>query len=329
MIRNQWYIVLESSEVKPGKPVGVVRMGERLVFWRTASGTLICMRDQCPHLGAQLSQGKCQQDALACPFHGFEFDAGGQCRLIPALGAKGEVPKAVRAETYRIQEAHGLVYLWWGDPKPEAELPPLPYFDDLDDSFSCMSFQQPWSTFYSRIVENQLDVMHLPFVHYNTIGRGGRKVVDGPLVRLENDTLSLWVYNRLDDGTPVRKAEELPPPTRPPFLIFKFPNFWQNRISEDYRLTVAFVPVDQENSILYGRVYQRMVKVPLLRELVNWISVLSSKYIANQDRVIVTRQRPKVTHLKMGEKIMPGDRAILTYRRRRYELMKQAGQSVD
>jgi len=30
MIPNQWYAVLESDEVKPGKPVGVTRMGEKL-----------------------------------------------------------------------------------------------------------------------------------------------------------------------------------------------------------------------------------------------------------------------------------------------------------
>ncbi len=34
MIRNQWYAILESSEVRRGKPVGVTRMGEKLVAWR-------------------------------------------------------------------------------------------------------------------------------------------------------------------------------------------------------------------------------------------------------------------------------------------------------
>jgi len=40
MIRNQWYVVLESKEVKPGRPLGVMRMGEQLAFWRDAQGTL-------------------------------------------------------------------------------------------------------------------------------------------------------------------------------------------------------------------------------------------------------------------------------------------------
>jgi len=28
MIPNQWYVILESNEVKTGKPVGVTRMGK-------------------------------------------------------------------------------------------------------------------------------------------------------------------------------------------------------------------------------------------------------------------------------------------------------------
>jgi len=33
MIRNQWYVVLESAEVGT-HPIGVTRLGEKLVFWR-------------------------------------------------------------------------------------------------------------------------------------------------------------------------------------------------------------------------------------------------------------------------------------------------------
>ncbi len=67
MIRNQWYVVLESNEVKPKKPVGVTRLGEKLVFWRDSHGKVNCLHDRCPHLGAQLCQGKVNGDNLACP----------------------------------------------------------------------------------------------------------------------------------------------------------------------------------------------------------------------------------------------------------------------
>jgi len=34
MIPNQWYAVLDSHDVSSGRPVSIMRMGERLVFWR-------------------------------------------------------------------------------------------------------------------------------------------------------------------------------------------------------------------------------------------------------------------------------------------------------
>ena len=327
MIRNQWYVILESKEVKPGKPVGVTRLGEKLVLWRAPDGKVACLFDRCPHLGAQLSQGSVctDKERLACPFHGFEFDSNGQCCHIPALGKNGIPPKAMQVTAYTTYEAHGLIWIYWG--KPQADLKP-PRFFDIDESFSYAGYHDRWPVHYSRMVENQLDVIHLPFVHRTTIGRGGKKVVDGPLYTLEDDILRIWVYNRQDDGLPPRKAEELPLPTRPPFLEFIFPNTWQNRISDDLRIFVAFVPIDEESGMFYTRYYQRLVRVPVLRELMNWIGVVSSKVIADQDKRIVSNQLPKKTDLRMGEKIIQGDRIIVAYRRRRKELQEQAEEKL-
>jgi len=326
MIRNQWYAVLESKEVKAGRPVGVTRMGEKLVFWRTVDGQVVCMSDICPHLGAPLHKGKVRGEHLACPFHGFEFDPSGQCRRVPALGTAAVIPHALRSRVYPTYETHDLIFIFWG----EAEQTPAPprFFESIGEDFSYISFRQHWPVHYSRMAENQLDVAHLPFVHASTIGRGGRVVVDGPLVRPDGeDGFSLWVYNRLDDGRPARRAEDLPEPQRHPFLQFRFGNLWHNWISDDVRVFIAFVPVDEENTLMYGRYYQRMVRLPLLQELFNLVGKLGSIVIANQDRRIVSDQLPKKSVLKKsGEKILPSDGAILYYRQRRYELKQAAGQ---
>jgi phenylpropionate dioxygenase-like ring-hydroxylating dioxygenase large terminal subunit len=322
MIRNQWYVVLESKEVKMGRPVGVTRLGEKLVFWRTPEGKVACIHDRCPHLGASLCMGKVStQGQMVCPFHGFEFDTSGKCTYIPAIGRSGKPPKAMQAGPYPTHEAHGWIWIYWGEPQSELKQPS--YFD-IDETFSFSGYHEVWHTHYSRMVENQMDVQHLPFIHGDTIGRGGKVVVDGPLVKLKDDMIQMWVYNRVDDGTPPKKASELPEPTRPPFLEFIFPNIWQNRISEDMRIVVAFVPIDDENGMFYLRQFQRFVRIPLLRDLVNLLGVLASKHIANQDKRVVSTQLPKQTALQNGEKFIQGDRIILTYRRRREELKGDA-----
>jgi phenylpropionate dioxygenase-like ring-hydroxylating dioxygenase large terminal subunit len=332
MIPNQWYVILESKEVKPGKLVGVRRMGEKLVLWRDAQGQVACLSDRCPHRGAALSAGRvaCQGSQVQCPFHGFEFDAAGRCQLIPAIGRKAGPPKVMQARAYPVREAHGFIYLWWGEAPAPAVLPPLPFFDTLDEArYSQITFRDPWATHYSRAIENQLDVVHLPFVHYNTIGRGNRTLVNGPLTRItpmpgHSDLLELWVYNDLDHDQQPLKPHEIPEPVRHPFLQFRFPNLWQNWISDDMRLVVAFVPVDDENMLMYLRVYQRFVTAPILRNLVNLANAWFSLIIERQDRRVVITQQPKRSDLRIGEHPISGDDPIIKYRRRRRELIEAA-----
>ena len=109
MIPNQWYAVLESNEVKRGKPVGVTRMSEKLVFWRDRQGRVNCLRDLCPHRGAALSLGAVEGDCILCPFHGFRFDATGQCQYVPANGKDASFPKQLKAGHYRT---FGFIFLY-------------------------------------------------------------------------------------------------------------------------------------------------------------------------------------------------------------------------
>ncbi len=319
MIPNQWYAVLESSEVKRGKPVGVTRLGEKLVFWRTARGEVACASDICAHRGAALSAGQIQGDHVACPFHGFQYDSTGQCRVIPAKGAAAPVPERFRVRAYPTREAHGFIWVWWGAARDD--LPPLPFFDDLGD-FVYATYRDHWRVHYSRAIENQLDVVHLPFVHKNSIGRGGRMVVDGPVVEWVNaDVMHVYVYNRVDDGAPPRKPEEIPPPHGPFRLEFRFPHIWQNRISDEVRIVIAFAPIDEENTLLYLRFYQNFMTAPVLGKLISWISVLASMRIAWEDKRVVLTQQPKKSALRMGEMLIQGDRPIVAYRKRREELI--------
>jgi len=327
MIPKQWYVVMDSTQVRD-KPVGVVRMGEKLVFWRDSSGKVSCLQDKCVHRGVQLSKGKVLGDHIQCPFHGLEYDSSGRVTVIPANGKNTPVPEHFRVLSYPTYEAHSFIWIWWGENPPENLQPPR-FFTDIDDSLSYGRTYDYWNAHYSRVIENQLDAAHLPFVHYNTIGRGNRTIVDGPLLQwLDGDMFYVFVHNRVDDGTPPLKPEQMPTPD--PIKDFKlefiFPNLWQNHISEKVRVMVAFVPVDQENTILYLRFYQKFMRVPVLGKLITHLSTPLNRIITHQDRRVVVTQQPKASGLKIGEQLFQADRPIIEYRRRRQELMEQARQ---
>ena len=327
MIPNQWYVVLSSNQVKT-RPVGVTRMGEKLVFWRDQDGALSCLRDRCVHRGVQLSAGCVLENGrLQCPFHGFEYDLSGRVTRIPANGKNAPVPERFRVNAYPTHEAHGFVWIWWGKDPPEDLAPPR-FFDDLDARFEYGQILDPWDAHYSRVIENQLDVMHLPFVHHNTIGRGNRTLVDGPGLEWEaKDRFRVYVYNRVDGSTPVKPQEvPVPKPGSDFWLDLILPNLWQNHLGDKARVVIAFVPVDDEHTLLYLRLYQKLWTVPVLGKLFTQLVTPFNLRIAHQDRCVVVTQQPKASALSGGEKLVQGDMPIVEYRKRRQALIEQTRQ---
>ncbi|MEI7667692.1 MAG: aromatic ring-hydroxylating dioxygenase subunit alpha [Erysipelotrichaceae bacterium] len=319
MITNLWYGILDAKEVKAGKLSGVTRMNEKLVLWRTADGKLACIADQCCHRGASLCIGKYTEAGVACPFHGFVYDASGMVILIPANGKNTPVGERYKVKSYHVEEKYGLIWLWYGDPL--ASKPEIPFFEDLRQDFVYSGFSETWPVHYTRAIENQLDVVHLPFVHGDTIGRGNHTLVHGPVVTWDQERMTFYVNNVLDDGkTKPMKAEEMPDYEIYFSLQFQMPNLWQNRISDKVRIVAVFAPIDESHTRIYIRFYQRFFTIPILKELLTPISNWSNRHVLHQDRRVVSTQIPIRTELTMGENLIPGDRPILEYRKRRAQL---------
>ncbi|MBU4440429.1 MAG: aromatic ring-hydroxylating dioxygenase subunit alpha, partial [Firmicutes bacterium] len=126
MIRNQWYGILESKEIKKNKPIGVTRMGEKLVLWRDDSGNVNCIFDRCCHRGASLSTGTLVDNIIRCPFHGFAYDGTGKVIRIPANGKNALVPDRYKVNAYVVKEQYGFIWLWYG--AFQEVLPEIPFF---------------------------------------------------------------------------------------------------------------------------------------------------------------------------------------------------------
>jgi phenylpropionate dioxygenase-like ring-hydroxylating dioxygenase large terminal subunit len=322
MIYNQWYVILESKELKKHKPLRVKRLNEYLALWRDESGNACCILDSCCHRGASLSCGKVLSGKLECPFHGFIYDKTGKVEIIPANGKNNKIPETMKVPAFTTFESSGFIWIWWGD-KDKITGEPF-FFSDLDN-FSYSTFKDHWNVHYSRAIENQLDVVHLPFVHKTTIGRGNKTLVNGPVVIRENELITFYVWNAEDDGktTPL-KPDEIKDYKKLFHLQFHYPNIWQNFISDKLRVFAAFVPVDEENSVIYVRYYQNIIRIPLLKELFNFLGKITNIVILRQDKRIVITQEPKKTEFKMDERLIMGDRPIVEYRKHRQELIESS-----
>ena len=208
--------------------------------------------------------------------------------------------------------------------KPADAPDDLPMFEEFRGDFPYAERYEVWDVHYSRAIENQLDEIHLPFVHPNTIGRGHKTLVNGPVTEWDDETLTFYVKNEPDCGQTPQTADEIENWWELNSLQYRVPNLWQNRIADDLRVMAAFAPVDDERTKIYLRLYQRMVKAPVLRGLVCAAGNVANGVILHQDRRVVLTQRPKKTELQMGENLLRGDKPVLEFRSRREELKKAA-----
>ncbi len=317
MIKNIWYVVLESKEVKGGKLLGVKRLNKSLVFYREEDGSVVCMEDKCSHRGVKLSIGKLEGNCVTCPFHGFEFNSSGECITIPANGKSSKVSSRFNVRTYPTYERNGFIFVYNGE---STETIPE-YFSGLGDVKYSTTYNE-WKTHYSRAVENQLDVVHLPFVHSSTIGRGNKTLVNGPVTKIDEDKMTIYVYNQVDVGQVPLKASEMTELEKYFKLKFIMPNLWQNKISNKLSIVAAFAPVDEETTVIYLRSYQNFVNVPVVRNIVLYALDKFNLKVLNEDKRVVLTQTPINTHGDIKENLIPGDLPIGQYRRMAKELLK-------
>ncbi len=320
MIKNQWYAVLSSHMLKRGQILGVRRFGEDIIFFRTEDGKAGCLNSLCAHRKASLKNGWIQDDHIKCPFHGIEYDATGKCVYVPSDG-KSSLQDYTRfhMKSYPVREIGGIVFVWYGDKEPVGE--PDVFDVVTDGSFTYDHVEDCWEVDYSRVIENQLDVSHLAFVHHNTIGRGNRTVCNGPkVVWLDDNTMRTSANNEVDSGQTPKGADEAE--IKSTNLTFRFPNMWLNHVTDKIMILAFFVPVDDEHAIIALRFYNRITGVRVIDKLIAKLGSKANTVVERQDKRIVETQLPKKTGLSIGESLVAADLPIMEYRRRRAELQK-------
>ena len=321
MIQNKWYAILPSKAVRKNKITAVRRLNLDLALFRNGTGELGRVVDQCTHRGAALSLGKVKGDCIACPFHGLQFDKEGNCRHIPANGkASDENISRFNVKRYPVKEKQDIIYLWYGDEDKSKNEEPAFFDSEIDDTYVYSELEDHWNAHYSRCIENQLDVVHLPFVHHNTIGKGNKTVVNGPKVIWENGILTTSANNETDKGQKPNPPSECI--IKETHLSFMFPNIWMNHISDKIKVIIYFAPVDDENTILYIRFYTKITPLRQVNKLIALMGKYANKVIERQDRRVVITQKPKPSSLRSGEKLIAGDGPVINYRRIREELKK-------
>ncbi len=176
LMRRYWQPVALVDEFNPAldprmeqRPVKPVRaLGQDFVLWRDGAGTYSLLDRDCPHRGADLAFGRYEPTpsggCLRCPFHGWKFDASGQCQETPAEPEGSHYHLRIKQRSYPVVERSGVLWAWLAE--PEIEPPMLPYFDCFAAPEShTFAFKGLWNANWLQAYEVGIDPAHPSFLH--------------------------------------------------------------------------------------------------------------------------------------------------------------------
>jgi len=165
LLRRYWQPIAAAIELDED-PVRKVRfLGEDLTLYRSAAGEYGLITDRCPHRCMALEFGLPDEKGLRCPYHGWVFNAAGQCVEQPfeeRLNPDSRYKDTIQVTAYPVQELGGLLFGYFG-PQPAPLVPrwDLLVRDDLDVAVDIHSLPCNWL----QCMDNAADPVHFEFLH--------------------------------------------------------------------------------------------------------------------------------------------------------------------
>ncbi|UFZ03031.1 aromatic ring-hydroxylating dioxygenase subunit alpha [Bradyrhizobium ontarionense] len=263
LMRMYWQPAALVDELAGERPIRAVKLlGQHFVLFKDEQGRYGLLDRDCPHRGADLAFGRLENGGLRCAFHGWLFDADGQCLETPAEPAGSPLCQNVRQRSYPVVEKGGILWAWLGDGA-------APAFPDLD----CFAAPETYTFAFKGLIECNwlqalevgIDPAHASFLHrffededtstaYGKQFRGASadselpmtKVLreyDRPIINVERTEYGLRIIalREIDaERTHVRVTNQL------------FPHAFVIPMSTEMTITQWHVPVDDETCYWYA-----------------------------------------------------------------------------
>ncbi len=263
LLRRYWHPIglIEDATNVPKK---VRALGEDLVLFRDGAGRAGLLHARCRHRGTTLYYGKVEQAGLRCCYHGWLFDAQGNCLEQPCEPEGGLFKHAARQPWYPVQEAYGMIFAYMGPPDRKPVLPRYECLENMDDGEFVEADDTSLGGGGPSIIpcnwlqhyENVVDPFHVPILHGSFSGaQFTQAMASMPNVTFEMSPRGVSVKSTrtTDDGKTFYRVTEAALPT-----LRVVPN---PRVAQYARVeSIGWVlPIDDESFRIYvaGRVKQK------------------------------------------------------------------------
>ncbi len=167
LLRRYWHPIAGTSELDetPVKPVRL--LGEDLVLYKDLGGTYGLVDRHCPHRRADLSYGFVEQCGLRCNYHGWLYDAAGQCIAQPyedIAHPERDLKARIHIKAYPVEVKGGIVFAYLG-PLPTPLLLDWDFLSRPNGFCQIVTANIPCN--WLQCQENSIDPVHFEWMHAN------------------------------------------------------------------------------------------------------------------------------------------------------------------
>ena len=285
LMREYWIPALLSSEIEPGgPPTRLMLLGEKLIAFRNADGSVGVMDHRCPHRCASLFFGRNDGDGVRCSYHGWKFKSDGECVDMPNVPSHLAFPGKVRAKAYPTAERNGVIWTYMG---ARAEPPPMPCFEAvmLDDASQRNLFCVQRECNWLQGLEGDIDTSHFSFLHMGAVEADEADPTSLGRYALVNRAPEYHVADT-DWGTMYaahRPADENSTYWRVAHFLFPFWTIPPDGVFKDHVIARAWVPMDDTHTMFFHMSWKK--NTPGLRKLKDGAQIpgatIGNRYLPN------------------------------------------------
>ena len=181
-----WYAICPTKELKKNKLHYFSLYDEPLILYRDENESVRCIKNICPHRGASFYGGSNKNGVITCPYHGAKFTSSGSCQNLDRITCSHIIDnnydnyaKRIHLSQYKAIEKDDYVFVYFSR-KSETDLNDInedsntSNYELISNGFSpadyvCEEVLVDFKCDWSRIIENHLDILHIFWVHGDTI----------------------------------------------------------------------------------------------------------------------------------------------------------------
>ena len=326
-----WYAVCTSKSLRDDRLYFFSIFNEALVLYRDKGSRALCVKDFCPHRGASFRGGEVISGEIVCPYHGARFTSESEGNGCIKNRCQHIVDNAYQAYSSRIClkqypciEKGDYIYIYYtgkatiefDKSKNTSSLDPLiPELIGFRTSGyayeeALLDFKCDWS----RIVENHLDILHIFWMHGDTlpgndIGRHSISKFDQKIEVEKKYIRTKYFHKKTDKGEFITQI--FIPPGR--IIMFK-----GNPETARYIQVLDHIPMSSNRSRVIVRHYRKFLKNRLFCEFIlfsllqrrTFYKIFSEDYLVLQTQTFNYQMR---YILDKDTKLLGEDRTVKIY----------------